>query len=308
MELSIVATIYNDSSLVQELCNRVQQAMKGTTDNYELILVNDGSSDASEIEIEKVCQTFPHVKGISLSKNYGQQIAMSAGMQHAQGDFVLIMDGDLQNPPEEIPALLQKCKEGYDLVYTISKIRNSWMDSLSSSLFWWSLKSVFRVDVVPHQLMMKIMSRAFLNRFNSYSERCRSVVGIVQHIGMKTTTHPVTNGKRFSGRSHYSFLSRFNLMIDLLISFSVAPLTLAIQIGMIIFLLTLIGAGITLYRYFHFSILPGYTSTILLVSFFGSLNLLFMGFFGRYLAAIYQEVKQRPLFHIQRSFNLSKEQ
>ncbi len=303
MELSIVATIYNDAGLVQTLCEQIIENTNLLDVTYEIILINDGSKDESETEIEKCCFLYSQVKGISLSKNFGQQVAMSAGMQHASGKFVLIMDGDLQNPPMEIPKLYLKIKEGYDIVYTTSLERNSWSEAFSSGVFWWTISKVFKVKVVPHQLMMKVMTSKFLSHFNSYSERCRTIVGIVNDIGFKTGILKIQNRKRSKGKSHYNFFSRFSIMIDLLINFTKAPLNAAIYIGLFTFFTTSLVSLVKLYEYLVLNILPGYTSTILAIFFFGSLNLLILGFIGRYIANIYTEVQQRPLFHIAKKFN-----
>jgi polyisoprenyl-phosphate glycosyltransferase len=304
MELSIVTTIYNDETIVPLLVSKIKEAVVPLNVEYEIILVNDNSPDNSEEAIKLQCDKFKEVKGISLSRNYGQQIAMSAGMRHATGNYVVIMDGDLQNPPEKIPELYSKIKEGYDLVYTTGTQRNSWRDELSSKFFWWVLSKLFNVKVVPYQLMMKIMSKGFLRRFNSYNEQSRTIAGIVNDIGLKYTILPVENKKRLNGKSNYNFLKRFNLMIDVIISFSNAPLNIMIHFGWIIFSLTSLAAFYQLYLYINDSIPEGYTSTILSIFFFGSLNILMLGFIGRYLANIYAEVKNRPLFDVQKTYNL----
>jgi glycosyltransferase involved in cell wall biosynthesis len=304
MELSIVTTIYNDADIVPLLVQRVKAAVEPMQIPYEIVLVNDCSPDQSEAAIQKQCELYPEVKGVSLSRNYGQQIAMSAGMRHAKGNFVIIMDGDLQNPPEKIPALYAKIKEGYDLVYTTGTVRNGWRDELSSRIFWWVLAKLFSVKVVPYQLMMKIMNKDFLRRFNSYNEQSRTIAGIVNDIGLKYTTIPILNEKRLSGKSNYNFFKRFNLMIDVIISFSNAPLNIMIHFGWIIFALTTIMAFYQLFLYLTDSIPQGYTSTILSIFFFGSLIILMLGFIGRYLANIYAEVKNRPLYDVQKTYNL----
>ena len=139
MELSVVTTIYNDSSLIHLLVEKIRNSVSVLNVDYEIILVNDCSPDDSEEVIKSVCEKYTNVKGVSLSRNYGQQIAMSAGMRNAKGNYVVIMDGDLQNPPEKIPELYNRVKEGYDLVYTTGTARNSWRDELSSRFFWWIL-------------------------------------------------------------------------------------------------------------------------------------------------------------------------
>lgn len=304
MELSIVTTIYNDAGTVPILVDKIREAVIPLGIDYELILVNDNSPDNSEVAIAAVCEKFAEVKGISLSRNYGQQIAMSAGMRQAKGNYVVILDGDLQNPPDKIPELYRKIKEGFDLVYTVGTARNSWRDEMSSKLFWWVLAKMFKVKVVPYQLMMKIMTRNFLERFNSYNEQSRTIAGIVNDIGLNYTVLEVKNEKRMAGKSNYNFIKRFNLMIDVIISFSNAPLNIMIHFGWIIFTLTSLTAFYQLYLYISDSIPAGYTSLILSIFFFGSLNILMLGFIGRYLANIYAEVKNRPLYAIRKTYNV----
>lgn len=304
MILSVVATVYNDAEIVPHLVKRISDALAPLSLSYEIILVNDNSPDNSEAAIEQEAIKNSYVKGISLSRNYGQQVAMSAGMRHAKGNYVLIMDGDLQNPPEKIPELLVKIKQGYDLVYTVGKQRNGWMDSLSSRFFWWLLSKVFKVKVVPYQLMMKLMTREFLNRFNTYNEQNRTIAGIVNDIGLSFTTVEIENQKRTQGKSNYNFIKRFNLMIDVIISFSSAPLNIMIHFGWIIFLLTTLASLYNLYLYISDTVVPGYTSIILSIFFFGSLIILMLGFIGRYLANIYAEVKNRPLYSVRKTYNI----
>lgn len=304
MELSIVTTIYNDAGTVPILVDKIREAVIPLGIDYELILVNDNSPDNSEVAIAAVCEKFAEVKGISLSRNYGQQIAMSAGMRQAKGNYVVILDGDLQNPPDKIPELYRKIKEGFDLVYTVGTARNSWRDEMSSKLFWWVLAKMFKVKVVPYQLMMKIMTRNFLERFNSYNEQSRTIAGIVNDIGLNYTVLEVKNEKRMAGKSNYNFIKRFNLMIDVIISFSNAPLNIMIHFGWIILTLTSLTAFYQLYLYISDSIPAGYTSLILSIFFFGSLNILMLGFIGRYLANIYAEVKNRPLYAIRKTYNV----
>ena len=304
MELSIVATIYNDaeivSLLVKELCHQCEQLKV----SYEIILVNDDSTDSSESEIQKVCKENENVKGISLSRNFGQQIAMSVGMRYATGRYIVIMDGDLQNPPSEIPRLYNEILKGYDIVYTVSKTRNDIIDKLTSYLFWATLTKVIGVKIVQNQLMMKIMNRTFVERYNEYNENNRTVASIVRDISSHYQVLYIENQIRKIGQSHYSFIKRFNLSIDILISLTTAPLNMMIYFGFSVFLLTMLTIIYYLYNYLFYNVPAGFTSIILTNSFFGSLIVLLLGFIGRYLSNIYTEIRRRPLFHIKRVYNI----
>lgn len=304
IELSVVATVYNDAQIVPVLVNEICTYCDQLNVNFEIILVNDYSSDASEIEIQKVCKQNDKVKGISLSRNYGQQIAISAGMRYAYGKYVIIMDGDLQNPPSEIPRLYNEILKGYDIVYTVSKTRNNFLDKTTSTLFWFILSKLFGVKIVQNQLMMKIMRHSFVDKYNEYNEINRTVEGIIIDISNNYQVLNVENKKRIIGKSHYTFFKRNNLMIDMLISLTNAPLNMMLYIGWFVFLITILVSIYTLVQYLFFDVTAGFTSTILSVFLFGSLIVLLLGFIGRYLSNIYNEVRRRPLFHVKEKFNI----
>lgn len=304
IELSVVATIYNDAAVVPLLVNEITSQCRPLEINFEIILVNDCSTDDSEKAIEKICLSSSNVKGITLSRNFGQQIAMSVGMRYAAGKYIIIMDGDLQNPPSEIPRLYREILKGYDIVYTVSKTRNNFLNQLSSSLFWFIITKIFGVKIVKNQLMMKIMNRALVERYNEYNEIHRTVAGIVKDVSSYHQILYVENQIRKFGNSHYNFVKRCNLMIDMLISLSSAPLNMLIFLGFSVFVLTNIVSIYYIIQYLFFDVPPGFTSVILSIFFFGSLIVLLLGFIGRYLSNIYTEVRGRPLFHIKKKYNI----
>lgn len=308
IQLSIVATIYNDAQIVPVLVREINEFVYPLNSTYEIILVNDCSKDDSQLAIEEECKKNKNVKGVLLSRNFGQQIAMSAGMRHASGKYIVIMDGDMQNPPSEIPRLYDKIKEGFDIVYCVSKKRNNLFDEITSSMFWFILINVFGVKIIRDQLMMKIMSRRFVENYNLYNEINRTVTGIMADIGSRFTTIEITNQKRHSGKGNYSFLKRLNLMIDIVISLSSSPLNIMMHLGWIIFLFTASASVYFLYGYFMYNdILPGFTSIMLALFFFGSIIILMLGFIGRYLSNIYSEVRNRPLYIAQKTINFNNE-
>jgi glycosyltransferase involved in cell wall biosynthesis len=305
MTLSVVATVYNDAEIVPVLVKTIIENIPQSVNGYEIILVNDFSKDGSQDAIRLECEKNPNVKGITLSRNFGQQIAMSCGLHHASGDYVVIMDGDLQNPRSAIPELLEKIKSGnYDIVYTISKTRNDLWDSFTSRIFWYIITRLFGVKIVRNQLMLKIMTKEFVKRISEYHEINRTVSGIVNDISHHYTTIEVDNQARAHGRSNYTFIKRMNLMIDMIISLSSAPLNLMIYLGFFTFILTLLGLAYYTIMYLFFSVPSGYTSILLSIFFFGGLIVLILGIIGRYLANIYLEVRQRPLFHVKQTYNL----
>ncbi len=304
MDLSVVATIYNDEGNVAPLVAEIQKHVNTLGVSYEILLVDDFSKDGSRKAIENVCEQNPEVKGVFLSKNHGQQIAMSAGINLATGNYVVIMDGDLQNPPAEIPNLYNEIKKGYDIVYTTSEIRNNFFDQLTSKAFWFLVTTVFKVDIVPNQLMLKIMTRDFVDKFNKYNELNRTIEGLLRDISSNYSIIKVTNRKRLSGKSHYNLFMKISLMIDLIISLTAKPLDLLLLISGIIFTSSFFLGIYYLIMYLFFATPIGYTSLVLAIVFFGSFNSIMIGLVGKYISTIYLESKNRPLFHLDKTINI----
>ena len=308
IELSIVSTIYNDAKTVHLLVEELLKQIKVLNVSYEIILVNDNSPDNSEDEIKKACAANPHVKGISLARNYGQQIAVSVGIKHAAGKYVLIIDGDLENPIEAIPALYHKAKEGYDIVYGISDVRQSFIKKITSDAFWVVLCKLLKINIVKNQLMLRIMSRRMVDHYGSYGELSRSVAGITHDIGLKSTQMAVVLRKSVERRSNYNFSKRLNIFIDIVLNLSSKPLNFIIFLGFFTFIISLLGSIYYLYLYFTIETLPGYTSTILALFFFGSIIIFTLGIMSRYLSLIYLEVRNRPLFIVKEQYNFDSNQ
>ncbi|MDH4121420.1 MAG: glycosyltransferase family 2 protein [Deltaproteobacteria bacterium] len=305
-DISIVATVYNSAEIVDQLVIRIKSSIEPLKLDYEIILVDDGSRDNSSQRIEQLSLVTPNVKGLILSRNFGQQIAMSAGIAYAQGKYILIMDGDLQNPPEAIPILYHKIQEGNDIVYAVSHQRNNIVDKLSSFIFWGFLTKIMNVNIVRSQLMMRIMTFQVSQLYLNYPERIRTIAAITNDIGMKYSTINIQNEKRSSGKSNYNTIKRLNLAIDVLIDLSNNPLNILFYSGIIAMFATIITGGGYLYSYFNHDALPGFTTLVMLNLLFGSINLLSLGILARYLANIYTEVKRRPLFHVRKKFNISE--
>lgn len=303
IELSIVSTVFNDGPLVSPLVNALREQAQKTGVTYEIILVNDGSLDNSEGEISKACST-PEIKGISLARNYGQQIAISAGLRFAKGNYVLLIDGDLENPVEAIPVLFSKIKEGFDIVYAISKTRQSWLKRLTSDFFWLVLCRMLNINIVQNQLMLRIMSRRMVEHYNQFDEISRSVAAITYDIGLKVAQVEVQPKRRANGKSNYSFGKRLNMFIDIVFNLSLKPLNFLIFIGFFTAFLSVLATVYYGWVYFNQGSIPGYTSLILSIFLFGSLTVFSLGLIARYLSLIYLEVRGRPLFIVKEKYNL----
>ena len=214
--VSIVVPVYNGARLVERLVQEVAASLNG--EPYELLLIEDGSEDSSWDAIVAAASLCPEVKGFRLSRRFGQQIAVSAGIAKARGKYLIVMDCDLQNPASAIPEILGSLRAGNELVYTVSKSRNNARDALTSQLFWFVLTKIFRASVVKHQLMMKGMTSQMARIYDSYPEATRTVAGIVGDIGYKHVVIEVENARRGDGKSNYGFFRRFDLMVDMIIS------------------------------------------------------------------------------------------
>jgi dolichol-phosphate mannosyltransferase len=301
-DLSIVATIYNDADVIPRLVTEIDRAISGLGIRHEIILVDDHSMDTSRQVLEAESKRFPHVRGLALSRNFGQQIAISAGIHMALGDRIIIMDGDLQNPPDAIPSLYRKLDEGYDIVYAVSKVRNNWLDALLSYLFWLLMSKGLGINVIRHQLMMRAMNRKFVDTFKLYGESVRLIMGITHDIGMRSAAVAVENRKRASGRSNYNILRRLSIFVDIVLLISNRPLNFMLYAGFLCLLGTTVSSVIYLYIYLFDVPPPGYTSVILSIFFFGSLNVIMLGVVGRYLSNIYIETRRRPLYLIEAEY------
>lgn len=301
--LSIAIPVFNAESILDELCRQLISVTESLTVELEIVLVDDYSLDNSWQVIERLCEQHHCIKGVRLSRNFGQQIAVSAGIASTKGHYLIVMDCDLQNPPEAIPTILKQLQSGYDLVYTVAKKRNNLKDELTSRVFWFLLNRILNVEIVKNQLMMRGMSSRFVKYYDNYTEVTRTVAGISLDIGLKHTVVEVENNKRHSGKSNYNFFKRFNLMIDIVLSLSTTPLTMIINTSLIILLLTFFAALFYIYVAIFWHVPAGYTSLVLLIIGFGSLITLILGIMGVYLANIYKEVRKRPLFIIDEKVN-----
>jgi glycosyltransferase involved in cell wall biosynthesis len=296
--VSVVVPVYNAAPLIERLVQEIVASIGRTGQPFDLLLIEDGSRDNSWDAIVAAASHCSDVKGIRLSRNFGQQIAVSAGIAQARREYVIVMDCDLQNPASAIPDILAALRAGNELVYTVSKVRNNARDAATSRLFWLVLTKIFKARAVEHQLMMKGMTSKMARIYNSYPEITRTVAAIVGDMGYKFAVIEVANAKRDRGRSNYGFFKRFDLMVDMIISMAVAPLKILIYAS-VVFLIVILTATVYFLTMTLFNpVVSGITAVILAVSFFGSLITLTLGIIGVYLANIYTEVRRRPLFLI----------
>ena len=306
-QFSVVIPIYNEEENIPELYNRLTAVMNRLCESegynsrdYEIIMVDDGSSDNSWALIKSLNGKDNRVKGISFSRNFGHHIAITAGIDYARGNAIILMDGDLQDPPEEIPKLYDKFKEGFDIIYGIRLERkDSFFKRITSKVFWWILRKFSGVDIPANQTMLRILSKNITNVLKDMREYARFIHGMMAWAGFKQEKVLIEHAPRIRGKSKYNIARMFKLAFHAITSFSTVPLRLAIWLGLLsAFVSLFFGLYFVLRKIFYNIPVPGYASIIVAIFFVGGVQLLVLGIFGEYIGRTYQEVQKRPLYII----------
>jgi polyisoprenyl-phosphate glycosyltransferase len=296
--LSVVVPCYNEIGGIAELYRRVTAACREHEHSYEIVLVIDGATDGTREAIFELARQDSHVVGLDLARNYGHQIALSAGLEFCRGQRILILDADLQDPPELLKAMMAKMDEGFDVVYgqRLKRQGEGWFKRTTAAVFYRLLRKMVDVDMALDSGDFRLMSRRALDHLNAMPERYRFIRGMVSWIGLRQVAFPYERHQRFAGATHYPLKKRVLLAIDAMTSFSTVPLRFASHLGMIFGFLGLAALGYTLFSWFVGSVLPGWTSLAAIVLILGSVQLLVLGIFGEYLGRMYMETKRRPLY------------
>lgn len=303
--ISIVSPVYKAEEIVHELVEQITNCMKEITTDFEIVLVEDGSPDNSWSEIEKICEVNKHVKGIKLSRNFGQHKAISAGLENAKGDWIVVMDCDLQDRPQEIINLYNKATEGYDIVLAQRKTRNdSFFKRLSSKLFYKTFAYLTGIPQDESVANFGIYSRKVINALNSMRETARAFPIMIKWVGFSKTHIEVTHAERFTGKSSYDFKRLINLALDIIVSYSDKPLRLTIKIGFFISLFSILFAMYNLIAYLTGYIkVTGYASLIVSIWFLSGLIIFIIGIVGLYIGKTFDGVKRRPIYIIDKHLN-----
>jgi len=270
----------------------------GGGDGFEIILVDDGSRDGSWELIRGLHEKDGRVRGVSFSRNFGHHVAISAGLDIACGGAVILMDGDLQDQPEEIPKLWRRFREGHDLVYGIRRRKqDAPFKRLSSFLFWWMINRLSGIRIPENQTLLRVFDRKILDVLKGMRERARFVHGMMAWTGFRTYLQEVEHAPRLRGSSKYNFIRLFRLAFHAITSFSTVPLRLATYLGMASSGIGFLYGCYFLYKKIFLGIqVLGYASIIVAVLFMGGVQLLILGIMGEYLGRVYQEVQGRPLY------------
>jgi dolichol-phosphate mannosyltransferase len=300
--LSLVVPLFNEESVIEHLVERIRSAFSSLNATYEVILVNDGSTDETGSLIDRIALLNSCFIGVHLSRNFGHQAAVSAGLSTASGEFVGIIDGDLQDPPELIPKFLEKAREGYDVVYAIRKNRKEGLLLRTAyALFYRCLRLLSPIPIPLDSGDFCLMSRKVVNLINSMPERRRFIRGLRSYAGFAQTGIHYDRDSRSAGAPKYTFKKLIALAADGIFSFSSRPLKLATFLGSLSIIVAILYTVRTIvWRFFSDDQLPGFATIVIIILYFGSVQLFCIGILGEYIARIYDEVKGRPGFVIER--------
>lgn len=300
MELSVVIPCYNEEESIRELHRRVTGVCEtAPVSSYEIILVNDGSRDQSPAIMRELAKADPHLVIVDLSRNHGHQLALTAGLFHAQGDYVLVLDADLQDPPELLMPMLERARAGIDVVYGKRDQRDgeTAFKKLSASVFYRLLSYLSDIDIPRDVGDFRLMSRRVVEKFKDMPEQHRFVRGMIAWVGFTQEPFSYQRAPRFAGETKYPFHKLLAFAFDAISSFSIKPLRVSLLFALFGVGLALLLAAYALYAHFADSTLTaGWASLATIITFFSSLQLICIGVIGEYIGRTYMQVKKRPLF------------
>lgn len=300
-KISIVIPAYNEEENLTQIRLAVDEVFKTLSGySYEIIFVNDGSRDNTQAILEQLAGKFTEVKFIEFSRNFGHQNAVKAGLDFADGNCVISMDGDMQHPPEMIPQLIQKWEEGFDIVYTIRKYSKniSYFKRKTSDFFYHLLSSLSDVELEKGSSDFRLMDASVVDVVRSSGESDIFLRGLVKWVGFKQYSIPFVAADRFAGSSKYSLGRMIKFAFTGITAFSVKPLYLAAYLGFFFSLLPLLYIPYVVYSFINNSEISGWASLIMTVVFFGGVQLIILGILGIYMGKIFKQIKDRPIYII----------
>jgi polyisoprenyl-phosphate glycosyltransferase len=303
--ISVVSPVYGCRYSLYELYFRIKTTLEKINPDFELILVNDGSSDEEWEFIVELSEKDKRVKGINLSRNFGQHNAINAGLDHCSGEWVIVMDCDLQDKPEEIGRLVEKANEGFDIVFAQRKLRNDkYLKKVISRFFYWFFNFLTNIPTDSSIANFGIYKGPIIKEYLKIKEREKVFPIVIRQIGFRSTTLEVDHAKRIAGKSSYNIPKLIKLALRIIVTQSNKPLYLSIYFGFTIALLAFVYGIVLIIRYFFLNVPIGYTSIIATILFIGGIIFCNLGLIGIYLGKVFNEVKERPDYIIlEKTFN-----
>lgn len=309
IELSIVVPVFNEELIIEELVKRMVSTAESITENYEVIFVNDGSRDSSLIKLKEHCASNPRVHYISFSRNFGHQIAITAGMDYAKGDAIVTIDGDLQDPPELIKEMYQQYKDGYKVVYAKRSKRKgeSFFKLFTAKMFYRLMARLVSFEIPLDVGDFRLISRDVLEYLKNMREYDKYIRGQIAWLGFKSTYVMFERDERKYGKTNYPFKKMLRLAFNGITAFSDSPLKMATNLGFIVCIISFLIGVYAVYGYVvEKNTLPGWASTIVSITFLGGVQLLSLGIIGEYISRIINNVRDRPLYVVDQT-TLEKE-
>lgn len=309
--ISIVVPVYCEELIINEFHRKITDVFKDIEHRYryEVIFVNDGSTDRSLEILKDISAADPNIKVISLSRNFGHQIATTAGIDHAAGDAVVLIDGDLQDPPEVIKQMIEKWGEGYDVVHGVRTKREgeSMFKLITAKIFYRLLSKLSDINIPMDSGDFRLMDRNVVNALKSMHEQDRFLRGMIPWIGFKHFGLEYKRDQRYAGKTKFSFNKMLRFALDGITGYSDKPLYISFRLGIIISISSFIMILFYIIKKIVFpeSVIHGWTSTIILILFLGGIQLISLGIMGLYIGRIYREVKRRPLYLVSEKFGLN---
>ncbi|WP_372830580.1 glycosyltransferase family 2 protein [Pontibacterium sp.] len=297
MKISIVAPFHNEEENVDEFFNRVLPIIRAESDSIEVVCVNDGSSDTTLAQLRRWREKEPIIRVVNLSRNFGKENALTAGLDHATGDVIIPMDSDLQDPPELIPQMIEKWREGYDVVYARRTVRNT--DTLAkrmTAVWYYRLFNSIADRPIPDNTGdFRLMDKKVLDEVKKLGESARFMKGLFSWVGFRCTAVEYERPPRHDGKESLNFRNLWRLALDGITAFSTVPLKIWSYIGMGVAGIAFLYGLVIIFKTLILGIdVPGYASIMVIVLFLGGVQLLSLGVIGEYVGRIYLEVKKRP--------------
>lgn len=298
-KISVVLPVYGEEATLRELYRRLYETVTQKLGfDYEFIFVDDGSRDNSWVVIQELYVKDQRVIGLKFSRNFGHHIAVTAGIDWATGDYTVLMDSDLQDQPEEIPRLIAKLLEGYEVVFGIRKKRQfGFIKTATSRIVLYFMNKITNRNLELDSNIFRVLDKKVVEQLKAFREGDRYILGLISYIGFRQIGIPVEHGKRYAGETKYNVRRLLTLGMNMLTSFSDLPLKTASYFGLLVAFLSFLGAVWLVFRKIVFDgTIVGWTSVMVALFFMGGVQLTFLGILGQYVGRIYNESRKRPLY------------
>ncbi|MBE9180472.1 glycosyltransferase family 2 protein [Oculatella sp. LEGE 06141] len=310
VEISVVIPLHNEEPNIDYLFERLVQALTSLDLSYEIICINDGSRDRTLDKLIAHHHRNAAIKVISLSRNFGKEIAMTAGLDHAIGNAAVLIDADLQDPPELIGELVAKWREGYDMVYATRRSRQdeSWLKRLTAEGFYSVIGRISQIPIPANTGDFRLLDRRVIEALKQLPERTRFMKGLFSWVGFKQTSVMFDRPQRHKGETSWNYWKLWNFALDGITSFSLLPLKIWSYVGGVLSFLAFLYASFLVIRTLVSGVdVPGYASIMVAILFLGGIQLVTLGFLGEYLGRVYEEVKGRPLYLVRETYGVASD-